>query len=147
MAHETCLLQTIMLQPIVGTMRRCNALLKRAKLNRVLCGLHYRFIEGSVRLVVFSDASHGSVISPYAFEGIVIGLTVDNFCVDDKGKTSELSARDARQFNGAFQIIYFASKKSKRISHSTSHAETLALINGSQVASLINERFFELEMS
>ena len=97
-------------------------------------GLYYRhFRTKHRRLVCIHDASSASKGRNYAQEGILVGLADDLFY--NKTLDTEMVFDDAGPFGvqlhgGVFHILHSSGGKAKRVSYSTSHAETLSMVGG-----------------
>ena len=95
------------------------------------------------RLACIHDASAPSKQRDYAQEGVLALLTEDRlpmtggYEIDGEKVSEEL-------FGGRARILWSQGTRSKRISYSTSHGETLAAINGLESASLVALRVSEL---
>eukprot|EP00435_Cladocopium_sp_Y103_P053746 s991_g17.t1 len=97
------------------------------------------------RLMCIHDASSASKGRHYAQEGVLIGLADDHFW--NKHKESEVIYDDesVKQHNGVFHVLHATGGKAKRVSYSTSHAETLSMVNTLEAATLIMVRMSELD--
>ena len=117
------LIASKVLQATVSELRECNSIIRSAHAYPDR-GLVYRPLGQSVRLMALSDSSFSTSKTSYAVQGICVGLSPRaNVVTDKSGKFN------ANQLNGRFHLLVHASNKSKRISQSTSHAESLALYN------------------
>lgn len=112
-------------------------------------GLHYRFLKASnLRLVCIHDASSASQGRHYAQEGLLICLTEDKF--DSQNLDYETIFNDGDgpdgvdRHGGVMHVLHASGTKAKRVSYSTSHAETLSMINGVESSTLILVRLSEL---
>ena len=143
MALEVVLLQSSMVTPTMGDLRAANALLVKSIKNSVSNGLHFVKISPPFRLNAIHDASAASKRSSYAYEGLIILLThdADNKYPNSKGYLDEAACN---AYAGLGQPLVHSARKSKRISNSTSHGETLSAINASALVNLIALRFTEL---
>ena len=112
-------------------------------------GLHYRFMEDKhIRLACIHDASSSSKGRYYAQEGILIGLMADKFygairepeTVFHNGE----GPQGVGQHAGVFHVLHASGSKAKRISYSTSHAETLSMVGGMETNTMIMVRISEL---
>ena len=111
-------------------------------------GLHYRIMENpNVRLMCIHDASAASKGRSYAQEGLIIGLAEDKFYginmpneVEFKDGTGEGTVD---QHGGTLHVLHASGSKAKRISYSTSHAETLSMVGGMEASTLVMVRLAE----
>ena len=135
-------LQQVMVSPTVSDIKRANAALKKAKDQATLAGIHFRRLQPPLRLVAVSDSSHLTKLTVYAQEARMVLLMSDK-----RGEVGEcgewISPENSAFLEGQAHTLYATGKKSTRVSHSTSHAECLALLGCSQVATLIANRFTE----
>ena len=60
------------------------------------------------------------------------------------GSEEWLESRYRHLLEGYGHPIYFSARKATRISHSTSHAETLSAVGCTQTAALVSHRFTEV---
>ena len=112
-------------------------------------GLHYRIMEAKhVRLVCIHDASSAAQGRSYAQEGLLIGIMEDKF--HDVTLEAETEFQDGEgehgveNHGGIFHILHASGSKAKRISYSTSHAETLSMVGGMEASTMIMVRLAEL---
>ena len=141
--HGVVRLQTEMVTPRVEHLIAANALLKKAKQNTINNGLHYQPLDLPIRIACVSDCGHASKKSVYPFEGKFVFIMADHL---PRQQSNEQWYKDhsAASFGGTAHIIYFSAKRASRISHSTSHAETLSAVGCSQVGHLVAQRLSEL---
>ena len=143
MVLEVVLLQSSMVTPTLGDLKAANALLAKSQKNAIMNGLHFHQVAMPVRINGIHDASAANQRSSYAYEGLLVLLMNDStaYMPDDRGY---LSAGQSNAWSGVGQPLAHSARKSKRISNSTSHGETLAAINASQLINLVSLRFTEL---
>ena len=144
LAAELVTMMTIVNEATVADLKAMNSLIARAK-KTPKRGLHMHKLQPPYRALVISDASHASSKTVYAKEGQLILLTSDEASARHPHTAAYLSPAQLNDLmSGPSQLLYYSSKKSSRVSHSTSHAESLgshtALANGE----LISARFSEL---
>ena len=101
---------------------------------------------GSYRIFVVTEASSANKTSSFATEGIVIGLCPDRLVTITVDKHDFLEENILSALCGFFHILHATSQKSKRIPHSTSHAETLAAAKGIPLGQIIGLRLTEPEV-
>eukprot|EP00435_Cladocopium_sp_Y103_P076100 s59_g76.t1 len=112
-------------------------------------GLHYRFLKAkNLRLVCIHDASSASQGRHYAQEGFLICLTEDKFYGENLNYETIFNDGDGPDgvdcHGGVMHVLHASGTKAKRVSYSTSHAETLSMINGVESSTLIMVRLSEL---
>ena len=95
-----------------------------------------------VRLNGVHDASHANKRSSYAYEGFIVRLQEDK--VSKADVRGYLDSSGTLAWAGKGQLVAHSARKSKRISNSTSHGETLSAINGPQLVNLISLRYTEI---
>ena len=109
-------------------------------------GLHYRYFKTRHRrLVCVHDASAASKTRHYAQEGILIYLADDHW--HDGMFESEHScetAVDEMKHCGMMHLLFAHGAKAKRVSYSTSHGETLAMISTLEAGTLCMVRLSEM---
>ena len=111
-------------------------------------GLYYRcFKTPHQRLVCIHDASSASKGRNYAQEGVLVGLADDYF--HDKTMDTEMVFDDdgpsgVQLHGGVFHVLHSSGGKAKRVSYSTSHAETLSMVGGMETTTLIMVRMAEI---
>ena len=126
-------------------LRHANRIVQKAKHPDYLdLGLRYRFLEGKLRLLCIHDASSANKDRNYAQEGILVLLCEDNFFVGKDVYKVEASDSLTANLGGKAHVLWSHGAKAKRVSYSTSHAETLAAIGGLETVSLVAIRLSEL---
>ena len=143
-------LQSRVHKATVSDLRTANGVVKKAKDKRfVQLGIVYKKLplERGMRLVCIHDASAASKNRNYSQDGILILLMSDTLSFRPEVHT--LSGNDTHEaiYGGRAHILWCHGAKAKRISYSTSHAETLAAISGLETASLVNLRLSEIQMT
>ena len=138
-------LQTQVTQARIRHLKEANAVVARAKaeVGHGL-GLHFRRLLPPLRLACIHDSSAAGNTKQYAQEGVLILLMEDR--VGDLGGLMEktLEDRETAIMGGAAHILWGHGAKAKRISYSTSHAETLAAVSGLETSSLVAVRLAEI---
>ena len=123
-----------------------NSVVSRAKRYAQNCGLYFPQLELPLKQLAVHDSSHATKDSVYAQEGVLILLMHDGqleyVSSDSPLFKKVLNSKD--QMNGFCHIIVFISHKAKRVSSSTSKAETLSAIHGKELAQLISVRLTEV---
>ena len=139
-------LQTKLAGPQIKDLIMINTIIKRLKKKHDKFGIYYRHMTGPYRIVVVTDASSANKTSSFATEGIVIGLCPDRLSNIKVDKHDYLDETLVQTLSGEFHVLHASSQKSKRISHSTSHAETLAAAKGIPMGQIIGLRLCEPEV-
>ena len=104
-------------------------------------GLHYHRVPFPVRLCSIHDCGHANKKSCYPYEGEIVLLMNDTLRSD----TPEwISGEDLSRVGGYGHVLFFSARKASRVSHFTSHAETLSAIGCTQMGQLIASRYTEL---
>ena len=108
-------------------------------------GLIYRpFKTKHRRLVLVHDASSASKGRQYAQEGILVMLADDHFAEKTLEAHHECDNRDVLHHGGVMHVLFSHGAKAKRVSYSTSHAETLSMVNGIEASTLVMVRLSEI---
>jgi len=131
---DVVMLQTRVNQALISDLRKANAIIRRAWQNPDF-GLCYPKLEGPVSILAVSDASFSTKSTSYAIEGTAVFLRPR---LPDNVGTASASA-----FSSYVHMLAHHSGKAKRISHSTSHAESLAHYSVLTQAEQVAERFTE----
>lgn len=142
---DVALLQSQVTKARIEHLRHANRIVQKAKHpDHLDLGLHYRFLEGKLRLLCIHDASSANKDRNYAQEGILVLLCEDNFFVGKDVYKVEASDSLTANLGGKAHVLWSHGAKAKRVSYSTSHAETLAAIGGLETLSLVAIRLSEL---
>ena len=108
-------------------------------------GLHYRQFESeNLRLVCVHDASSASKGRHYAQEGVLILLADDKWKGHHIDLEEEFDSQSVKAHGGVMHLLHSHGAKAKRVSYSTSHAETLSMVNALESSILITTRLSEL---
>jgi hypothetical protein len=144
LASDLLTLMTKINQATVAEIKFMNSLIARAK-QFPGRGIYIHKIKPPFRFLAWSDASHASSKTVYAFEGHLCMLASDNSAARLPTKQSDLTAAQMHDIlGGPTQFIEYVSRKSKRVSHSTSHAESLSSHGTLASTELVASRFTEL---
>jgi len=143
-AVELVTMMTIVNEATVNDIKQMNTLINRAK-HTPDRGLMIMKVQSPYRLLVISDASHASSKTVYAKEGQITLLTSDESASRLPSRPSILTGDQLHDLLcGPTQLLFYSSKKSARVSHSTSHAESLGSHGALATAELISARYTEL---
>ena len=110
-------------------------------------GIYFRRMHPPFRIISVSDASAPNKVSKFATEGIVICLAEDRLRKPAVDKNDYLEPSLVKHVGGKCHIYIATSQKSKRISYSTSHAETLSGAKAIPIAQLVSMRLAEPELT
>ena len=142
LSHDVVALQSEMVTPRVEHFKSVNGLLKRARTTMVMNGLHFHMLQFPLRIVSIADCGHATKKSCYPYEGKLVLI------MEDKTRSIEeyewMASGNRHLLEGHAHPIYFSARKASRISHSTSHAETLSAVGCTQTAQLVSHRFTEV---
>ena len=142
---EVSLLQSNETKATIGHLRMANKVVLKAKNPQYLeLGLHYRKMSGNLRLMCIHDASSANKERNYAQEGILVLLCEDGLNIDDKEFKITASDILTGRLGGRAHVLWSHGARAKRVSYSTSHAETLAAIGGLETVSLVMIRLAEI---
>ena len=139
---DVCQLQSKVTTCTVKDMKTANNVLKRIKRDAEQFRLWYPPLEDPYRIVSVSDASHATKSTSYAHEGQLIMLMSD--ITPRVDKNGFIPLEDSWKIGGYCHVIASSGHKSKRISNSTSHAETLSCVTSSLTAQMIALRITEI---
>ena len=114
-------LQSKQTKPTILDMKTLIQTLDRAKRNRQGMGLYFHRLQGPLKLTSITDASHATKMTSYAHEAQGLFLCEDRPVAIHKN--GQLDVADYQLFLGKAHPLSGTSKKGKRISYSTSHAE------------------------
>ena len=140
-------LQSAVTTAQVKHLRQANQLVEKARAkDRVQLGLHYRFFGANTRfrLQCIHDASSATKGRCYAQEGIMVLMMPE--LPDEILRQDDLECDDrvVDMLSNYGHILYAHGGKAKRVSYSTSHAETLSAIGGLEASSMVATRLSEL---
>eukprot|EP00434_Breviolum_minutum_P045371 symbB.v1.2.040657.t1/scaffold7413.1/size11421/1 len=136
---DVSILQSRVTVSQIKDLKYANQILQKVKEFSTV-GLHYRVMESpQVRLVCIHDASSASQGRHYAQEGLLICLAEDKFAGEEMN--FETVFEDGEGHQG---VERHSGSKAKRVSYSTSHAETLSMVGGMEASTLIMVRLAEI---
>ena len=139
-------LQTKLKTPTIADIISINGVTKRLKRNNNKFGIYFWKLYPPYRVICVSDASSPNKSTNFATEGIIVALAEDKLTTATCDHHDYLEPRLRPLVGGKFHILTGTAHKSKRISHSTSHAETLSAAKGIPLAQLVALRFAESEL-
>ena len=136
-------LQTQVTNASVQALRDCNAIITRAKRHKCQ-GLRFHPLPGRERrLAAVADSSHASKKSSYAFEGNLVFLQPEIWAEAQSLSEHQKTVPSGRVpgLSGKVHPLHVKSQKAKRLSQSTSHAETLSQLSVTAVAECVAMRY------
>ena len=147
LVSEVGVLQSRVTKATVQDMTNANNLVKKAQQPRYAeVGIVYKKFSNKVKwkLAAIHDASAASKGRAYSQEGVVILLMPDLLDLDPQIHTVNGNVMAEERFGGVAHILSAHGARSKRVSYSTSHSETLAAMSGLETASLVALRLSEI---
>ena len=140
---DVSVLQSRVTTATVKEIKLANEVLVKAQ-NYKEAALHYREFEADqYRLVCIHDASSANSGRHYAQEGILILLMSDAWHGTNIDNEVEYDVNTVKMHGGVGHLLHAHGGKAKRVSYSTSHAETLSMVNGLESTTLILIRVSE----
>ena len=97
-----------------------------------------------LRLACFHDSSSFTKEKSYAQEGVIVMLMEDNVTPVEGQYDVTCDDLGAADHGGRAHVLWSHGAKAKRISYSTSHAETLAAISGNEASVMVSVRISEV---
>ena len=142
---DVCVLQSQVTRAKICHLRQANNVVKRAQaeLGHGL-GLYFRKLIPPFRLACIHDSSAAGNVRNYAQEGILVLLCEDRLGKLNRNEEHILEDHQLQLINGKGHVLWAHGAKAKRISYSTSHAETLATVSGMETGSLVAVRLAEI---
>ena len=128
-------------------LRMANQVLKRAQQQDFRdVGIYFMKLNPSrgLRLACFHDSSSFTKEKSFAQEGVIVMLMEDNVTPIDGQYDVTCDDLGAADHGGRAHILWSHGAKAKRISYSTSHAETLAAISGNEASVMVSVRISEV---
>lgn len=140
---DVALLQTFVRVAVVQHVEVAKALLTRAQKYSRGAGLSFFPLRPPLVLETVHDASHASSWTSYAKEAVLVLLSEHKQIPIDR--TNDALPKDMHwMIGGRAHTLVNACSKAKRLSHSTSHAETNAPCRAKELVQLCNLRFAEV---
>ena len=144
LVSDVCILQTMVTKAKISHLKQANAVVRRAQAEiRQGLGLYFRKLRAPLRLACVHDSSAGGNVRHYAQEGIMVLLFEDKL----KGYDSYehvIEDHQTHKLGGKCHVLWAHGAKAKRVSYSTSHAETLSAVSGMETSTLVAVRLAEL---
>jgi len=147
---ELTALQSELQSPRVKHLSEINAVVRRLKRENsgtARMGLYYWRISLPIRVLGVTDASAASKKSNHATEGKIVGISHDGVPSISVDKTDYMDKScEISRLGSALHMVIGSGNISKRISHSTSHAETLSCAALIPMGQLVAMRIAEPEL-
>jgi hypothetical protein len=140
---EVTQLQGFNNEPKVLHLKKANAVLKKAKTDNTMVGIHFPRLTPPFCLRAIGDANHTTKTSVYPQEGQFVLLMMDRNLSVSKGILSR-SCLDS--LGGPCHVLAAASNKAKKVAHSTSMGETNCALSVVGNAQMIALRLTELSL-
>jgi hypothetical protein len=137
---DVVLLQTKVCSADIEDLKAYNTIVHRARQYHYY-GLLYSPLETPVRCIGFSDIGFATSKSSYAVEALAVFRAHDRH--HDLHEDSATGDYDASNINGSAHILVHQAKKAKRVSHGTSHAESLGSYSLQSMCEMVALRLTE----
>ena len=141
---DISLLQSRVTIAQVKDIKLANQVLVKVKQHAEVGLLYRRFSTPYQRLVCIHDASSANSGRHYAQEGIMVLLADDHWQGGTKEHETSYDDDEVKKHGGIMHVLHAHGGKAKRVSYSTSHAETLSMVNGLESTTLVMTRLSEL---
>ena len=155
--YDLCILRTQVKDATVAQLKECNRIIwvatkytERGLVFEALSGRRGQpWADSRRRLAAVADSSHASSKSSYAFEGNLVFLQAECGAKEQSTKDYEqvLRAANISGLSGRVHPLHVRSQKMKRLSQSTSHAETLSQLSCTVVAECVAMRYTEMHLA
>jgi hypothetical protein len=143
---DVVLCQQEVARATISTLKAANSCLTRAKKYAKGCGLYYPKLKLPLKLATIGDSSHATRTSSFAQEGCIILLMHDKtlkvVTSDSPHYKKILNSRSDMSDFGI--VLAYVSHKAKRVSSSTSTAETFIANFSKELAQLVGLRLTEI---
>ena len=96
--------------------------------------------------MVVTDASGANKRSDYAIEGVAMLISEDRFNNFEPDNKDFVSGPSVAKLGGKCHLMFASASKSRRVSHSTSVAETLVAARGISMGQLLAVRYSECDI-
>ena len=136
---DVVLLQSEVQTACIGHLKAANRVITKARKYSKGCGLHFMRLKPPLCLHATTDSSHAKKATAYAQEGVLI-LLMEDVSLEDKDRV----VTQPSLLGGPCCVMAVAANKAKRVSESTSSAETNGAVHGKAMAQLVGMRFNEL---
>ncbi|OLP96718.1 Acyl-CoA-binding domain-containing protein 6 [Symbiodinium microadriaticum] len=145
LVSDVCLLQSQVTRARIEHLKQANNVVKKAKaeIGQNL-GIVFRRLRPPLRLACVHDSSAAGNVRNYAQEGVLVMLCEDGLGDFSRDEEHVMQDYQTKLLGGKAHILWAHGAKAKRISYSTSHAETLAAISGLEASTLVAVRMAEL---
>ena len=145
LVSDVCLLQSQVTKAKIVHLKQANNVVRRAQAEQgQQLGLHFRKLRHPLRLCCVHDSSAAGNVRSYAQEGILVLLCEDKLHKASRDEEIVIEDDQTGCLGGTAHVLWAHGAKAKRISYSTSHAETLAAVSGLEASTLVSVRLAEL---
>ena len=145
---DLCILQTKVCSGTIQDLRTLNSIIARAHKYAGTYGLVFEHLPGPLCIRVYADASFATSKTAYAVEGNVVVLMSDPELMQIEPSTLPAHKREQvppTVMGGKCHVLVHTGKLAKRVSHGTSHAESLSQYSGVTHGEMIALRMTELQ--
>ncbi|CAE7490455.1 ACBD6 [Symbiodinium pilosum] len=141
---EVCILQSMVTKATIGHLKQANQVVRKAQseIGQGL-GLYFRKLRPPFRLACIHDSSAAGSVRQCAQEGIMI-LLMEDHLRDFNSHEEVMEDHQTHLMGGKCHVLWAHGAKAKRVSYSTSHAETLAAVSCMETSTLVAVRLGEL---
>jgi len=136
LSADVVLLQTKVNRATVADLRAANSIIRRAQ-SYSTRGLYFRRLQPPLCIMAIADSSFSTSKTSYAVEGTMTVLK-------SAPQNLVVGVQPASRWSGQCHVLCHHSGRAKRVSHSTSHAESLAAYATLTAAEQLAERLTEL---
>ena len=119
---------------------------QEASLAFVAPGVFFWRLSPPLHTMVVTDASGANKRSDYAIEGVTMLISDDKFHNLEPDKKDFVSGSTVANLGGKCHLMFASASKSRRVSHSTSVAETLVAARGISMGQLLAVRYTECDI-
>ena len=141
---DVCILQSMVTKATISHLKQANQVVRKAQseIGQGL-GLYFRKLRAPLRLACIHDSSAAGSVRQYAQEGVMV-LLMEDHLRDFDGYEEVMEDHQTHLMGGKCHVLWAHGAKAKRVSYSTSHAETLAAVSCMETSTLVAVRLGEL---
>ena len=139
-------LQQKLKAPQIKDLILVNTVVKRLRKVSSPTGIYFWRLTPPLHAIVVTDASGANKRSDYAVEGIAMLISEDKTGKLHPDKNDFISGTAVQNLGGKCHLMFASGSKSRRVSHSTSVAETLAAARGISMGQLLAVRYTEFDI-
>ena len=123
-----------------------NTVVKRLRSPASPTGIFFWKLTPPLHAMVVTDASGANKRSDYAIEGVAMLISEDRFNNFEPDNKDFVSGPSVAKLGGKCHLMFASASKSRRVSHSTSVAETLVAARGISMGQLLAVRYSECDI-